>query len=637
MTARYSAWLASSRPVEHLAHSPSSLAPTASEAQDWGDNGTADASGVGGEGSGVERGAFESLARRATYGEVEKQDEDDDEGVPTSSSAGWFATQEQQSSPPSYSHLRHPSFGSFSSTFVSPSSSAYAQHPPRQQPQPDVGGDFTFASAFDSPAGGGEVEYDFSGAVDPLDPAAGAVDPSSVSPDAEYFTSPALSGRTLFGTGAGVASQAVPMQRAQSHYGGPASSSGGSYQQQQEYASPSSSRGGSFFPSRPPQQRPGNYHSRSYDASSGALQDEEPSSPFQPFAFPPSTGGSGSAPGPYSGAPFPSTTSGGGLSFANLSSASVPAHAQVQAAQGFPLSYPGGLSSHNPGGFFPPSTSSGYRRHSVATASSAFSPVPSLAAPPSPPSSRSSILAGAFLPSAAYSASSPLLGVASPAVAAAVGVGQTPAQARFAGTPPLPGLLPSPPLTSSSSSAGKAKKRKSTGTNGGGGDAYSTSPRDDPDYAERMRHRPISPITGKPTKIIAKRSWPPKDQHKRTYVCSVEGCGKTFGRPSARDTHMRSHDGTKPFVCPIPSCARSFSVFSNLKRHMIVHPTVDFRHVAVHDLPLIQWVSDPNDPDGAGGRLEWIDQLPSASTGHSAQTRAEDVQGGWSGEEEMEE
>ncbi|GJN91420.1 hypothetical protein Rhopal_004441-T1 [Rhodotorula paludigena] len=150
----------------------------------------------------------------------------------------------------------------------------------------------------------------------------------------------------------------------------------------------------------------------------------------------------------------------------------------------------------------------------------------------------------------------------------------------------------------------------------------------DADYSPRLpsqygRTRPaISPVTGKPIKAISKRGWPPKDLARRIYVCEIEGCGKAFGRPSARDTHMRTHDGVKPYGCPVPSCARRFSVFSNLKRHMIIHPTVDFRHVTVHDLPFIRFVPNNSgtttgsakDSGGIGGRLEWIDQNSSEST-----------------------
>ncbi|GAA6007377.1 uncharacterized protein JCM10292_005516 [Rhodotorula paludigena] len=150
----------------------------------------------------------------------------------------------------------------------------------------------------------------------------------------------------------------------------------------------------------------------------------------------------------------------------------------------------------------------------------------------------------------------------------------------------------------------------------------------DADYSPRVpsqygRTRPaISPVTGKPVKVISKRGWPPKDLARRIYVCEIEGCGKAFGRPSARDTHMRTHDGVKPYGCPVPSCARRFSVFSNLKRHMIIHPTVDFRHVTVHDLPFIRFVANDSgtttgsakDSGGIGGRLEWIDQNSSEAT-----------------------
>ncbi|GAA6056445.1 hypothetical protein JCM3770_007472 [Rhodotorula araucariae] len=136
---------------------------------------------------------------------------------------------------------------------------------------------------------------------------------------------------------------------------------------------------------------------------------------------------------------------------------------------------------------------------------------------------------------------------------------------------------------------------------------YDPSPSTAPEMGAKSR--PISPITGKPVKVISKRGWPPKDAHKRVYLCEIEGCGKTFGRPSARDTHMRSHNGDKPFECPIPSCLRRFSVFSNLKRHMVVHPTVDFRKVTVHDLAHIHFVPDPPgaEPTSEGGRLEWLD------------------------------
>ncbi|KAK4702993.1 hypothetical protein P7C70_g3226, partial [Phenoliferia sp. Uapishka_3] len=99
----------------------------------------------------------------------------------------------------------------------------------------------------------------------------------------------------------------------------------------------------------------------------------------------------------------------------------------------------------------------------------------------------------------------------------------------------------------------------------------------------------ISPVTGLPTKILSKRCFPPKDADRRRFYCTYQGCSKSFGRPSARETHSRTHTGAKPFTCPVPTCGRNFSVFSNLKRHMIVHPGVDFRGIKVHDLQYLVW------------------------------------------------
>ncbi|KAM0789656.1 hypothetical protein ACM66B_000458 [Microbotryomycetes sp. NB124-2] len=116
--------------------------------------------------------------------------------------------------------------------------------------------------------------------------------------------------------------------------------------------------------------------------------------------------------------------------------------------------------------------------------------------------------------------------------------------------------------------------------------------------------RRISPVTGKPTRQISKRQWPPKDADRRLWTCPVEGCELTFGRPSAVHTHMRTHDGAKPFVCPMLDCQRPFSVFSNLKRHMVVHPTVDFTHVNVKDFADVRCVES----SGGGFELVWADQ-----------------------------
>ncbi|TFK44418.1 hypothetical protein BDQ12DRAFT_672961 [Crucibulum laeve] len=53
------------------------------------------------------------------------------------------------------------------------------------------------------------------------------------------------------------------------------------------------------------------------------------------------------------------------------------------------------------------------------------------------------------------------------------------------------------------------------------------------------------------------------------YECSY--CGKGFNRPSSLKIHLNSHTGEKPFICPVESCGRSFSVLSNMRRHARVH------------------------------------------------------------------
>jgi insecticidal toxin complex protein TccC len=43
-----------------------------------------------------------------------------------------------------------------------------------------------------------------------------------------------------------------------------------------------------------------------------------------------------------------------------------------------------------------------------------------------------------------------------------------------------------------------------------------------------------------------------KKKPAKRHACTEPGCGKDFVSQSALDTHVRTHTGEKPFVCPEP-------------------------------------------------------------------------------------
>ncbi|KAG1146790.1 hypothetical protein G6F37_004162 [Rhizopus arrhizus] len=79
----------------------------------------------------------------------------------------------------------------------------------------------------------------------------------------------------------------------------------------------------------------------------------------------------------------------------------------------------------------------------------------------------------------------------------------------------------------------------------------------------------IPPQTFRRARAHTTSGYPTKEEPRRRYHCHL--CRKSFLRPSSLKTHNYSHTGEKPFRCPYVGCDRSFSVHSNMRRHLRTH------------------------------------------------------------------
>jgi uncharacterized Zn-finger protein len=57
----------------------------------------------------------------------------------------------------------------------------------------------------------------------------------------------------------------------------------------------------------------------------------------------------------------------------------------------------------------------------------------------------------------------------------------------------------------------------------------------------------------------------------RPFVCPMEQCHKSFITNSALRAHSRVHTGERPYHCGVEGCDRMFSTNSNLRRHERTH------------------------------------------------------------------
>jgi len=85
---------------------------------------------------------------------------------------------------------------------------------------------------------------------------------------------------------------------------------------------------------------------------------------------------------------------------------------------------------------------------------------------------------------------------------------------------------------------------------------------------DKLPLAPAPPRSAPLSSSSSQGSKPSSSAMVKKYICKF--CLKRFSRPSSLTTHTYTHTGERPFPCTLPHCGRSFSVLSNLRRHVLV-------------------------------------------------------------------
>jgi len=57
----------------------------------------------------------------------------------------------------------------------------------------------------------------------------------------------------------------------------------------------------------------------------------------------------------------------------------------------------------------------------------------------------------------------------------------------------------------------------------------------------------------------------------RPFLCTIEGCPKSFSRSDSLASHVRTHAGVGPCICPVPGCGRCYLQPRSLRKHIAAH------------------------------------------------------------------